>query len=91
MRVDADDQQVGVGRRGGQYGPSVAGAQVDSHRPAPGDQLIGLADVHVLDAFATYDSHADTLATPGRAAHPIFRPETATAGPEHIRTGRGSE
>jgi hypothetical protein len=58
--VDADDQPVGTGRRGGEHVAPVAGPKVDGGRRVPGGQVGELADVHLAQAPAHNRPHGSS-------------------------------
>ena len=61
VRVDSDDERLGLGPRPRHDRPTVAGAEVDDDPVGSGDPLSELADVHLCDAAAGHRTHPRNL------------------------------
>jgi hypothetical protein len=67
VRVDADDQGLGIGRGGRDDVGAVTGTEVDDDLSCPIGEGSESADVRLDQPFPAQDAHADMMADSGDA------------------------
>jgi 5-(carboxyamino)imidazole ribonucleotide mutase len=80
IRIDSDDEGVGLRPRPGHDRPTVAGTEVDDDPARSGDPLSELADVHLGQASADHGPHSRNLHFIGEGGRLVSQGAAARVG-----------